>query len=347
MKNHHSLLSLILFSILLFCSSCESSSRSKLYLFTWSEMFTPELIEQFETEFNCQVCMTIYDSNESMYAKLKLGSSGYDLIFPSGYFMQSLIKQKMIIPLDPTKIPNTQYLDNQYFTTKKNNEYFYGIPFLVTFSGIAYREDKLTALEPSFNVFDRNDLKGRMTILNDMRDALGAALKKRGYSVNSRNPKEINEAAEQILSWKKNIAKFESEQYKSGIASSEFLAVQAYSTDIAQVRRDHKEVAFIYPNEGAILSVDYMAIPKDARNQNLAHAFINFMIEPKNAAKNMTHIYGLVPVKNAYELLDNSLRSDPLLFPSEKDKNKMESIQDVEEDIVYYYKAWDYAKSAQ
>lgn len=329
--------------LLLLCCLCScGSSPKKIYLFTWSDMFEPRLIEKFEKQYHCQVCVTIYDSNESMYAKLKLGATGYDLIFPSSYFMKTLAHQEMIMPLDVEKIPNITYLDPDYFAVK-NGEPLYGVPFLVAFSGIAYRQDRI-AVEPSFHCFERADLRGRMTLLNDMRDALGAALKAGGHSINSRHPEEIRQAAELVVVWKQNIAKFESEQYKSGIASAEFLIVQAHSIDIAQVRQDNDQVAFLYPKEGAIASIDYIAVPKGAQNQELAHAFINFMLKPEHAAENMAHIRGLVPVKAAYGLLDENLRSDPLLFPLQADRDKMELIEDVEEDIVHYYKAWDHAK---
>ncbi len=332
-------------AILCFVLSCGPKPSEKLYLFTWSDMFQPELIEQFEKEHHCHVCVTIYDSNESMYAKLKLGATGYDLIFPSSYFMKSLAQQEMIIPLDRKKIPNAQYLDPEYFSVA-SDEALYGVPFLVAFSGIAYRQDRLPNIALSFELFARTDLRGRMTLLNDMRDVLGAALKVGGHSINSRDPAEIKQASEKVIAWKQNIAKFESEQYKSGIASAEFLVVQGHSIDIAQVRQDDQEVVFGYPKEGAILAIDYIAMPGGARNKELAHAFINFMLEPGHAAQNMAHIRGLVPVKPAYELLSPDMRSDPLLFPAQADKEKMELIEDVEEDIVHYYQAWDHAKSA-
>jgi spermidine/putrescine transport system substrate-binding protein len=331
-----------LLSLFLTTFSCNSPPKEKLYLFVWSDMFAPELIEQFEQEYNCDVYVTLYDSNESMFAKLKLGATGYDLIFPSCYFLDILAQQQMIAPLDAAKIPNLALMDPHYYTP---SEPLWGVPFLVSFSGIAYRQDRLSEIDPSWNVFSRTDLKGRMTLLNDMRDLLGAALKVHGHSINSRDPVAIQQAADQIITWKQNIAKFESEQYKSGIASAEFLIVQGHSLDIAQVRKENSNVVFIYPKEGATLSIDYVAMPKGAQNRELAHAFINFLLAPQNAAQNMSHIYALVPILPAYDLLDPAIRADPLLFPSQEDQDKMELIKDVGQDILHYYKAWDRAKS--
>ncbi|HEY4832627.1 MAG TPA: spermidine/putrescine ABC transporter substrate-binding protein [Waddliaceae bacterium] len=335
-------LRMLLIFVLAAFSSC-SSSKDKLYLFSWSEIFKPELIKEFEEKFDCKVVIAIYDSNESMYAKLKLGASGYDLIFPSSYYCDILAKQGMIQPLDPKKIPNISLLDPAYY---KETYPIFGVPFLIGFSGLAYRQDRLQKIEPSWNVFAREDLKGRMTMLNDFRDALGAALKFLGYSINSKNPIEVDKAADQLIKWKKNLAKFESEQYKSGIASAEFLIVQGHTIDVAKLRREDPNILFVYPNEGAIMAIDYMAIPKEAKNPALASAFINFMLEPSIATQNITYINALIPVLPAYELLDQNLKQDPILFPPSHAAEKMEIIQDLKEETKLYFQAWDKVKAS-
>lgn len=331
---------LALLTLVVLLASC-SQKKEKLYLFTWSEIFKPELIKEFEKKYDCDVVLAFYDSNESMYAKLKLGAAGYDLIFPSSYFMDILEQQKMIQPLDPEKIPHLAHMDPRFF---KPSNPIWGIPFLVGYSGLAFRKDRLHEIEPTWNVFARKDLKGRMTMLNDMRDALGAALKFLGYSINSTNPEEIETAANQLIRWKKNLAKFEGEQYKSGIANAEFLIVQAHTIDIAQVRRENENVVFVFPKEGVIMAIDYMAIPKDAKNPALANAFINFMLDPEVAARNMEYIHALVPVLPAYKLLDPELQKDPMLFPLDEDCEKMEVIKDLKNATKYYFRAWDRVK---
>lgn len=341
--NRQNTLMLLLIACLSF-AGCGTSKPRTLYLFTWSEFFSPRVIEAFEEAYQCNVHMSIYDSNESMYAKLKLGASGYDLIFPSSYYLQILANQHMIQPLDPERIPNLVNLDPRYFKTHTSP--LMGIPFLVAFSGIAYRQDRIQQIEPSWGVFGNSRYAGRMTMLNDMRDALGAALKYLGYSINTRNADEISQAADQLIAWKKNLAKYESEQYKNGLASAEFLIVQGHSIDITQVQQENPEVRFVFPKEGAILSIDTIAMPVEAKNQDLAYAFINFMLDPKHAAENIAHVRALIPVTPAYDLLDPAISQDPILFPSQEDSAKMELIEDVNEDIILYYKAWDRVKAS-
>jgi spermidine/putrescine transport system substrate-binding protein len=184
-----------------------------------------------------------------------------------------------------------------------------------------------------------------MTMLNDSREALGAALRYLGYSINTRSPAEVSKAGNLLLSWRKNLAKFESEQYKNGLASSEFLVVQGYSIDIMHVINENPDVSFVYPKEGAIMSIDYMAIPTNALNVELAHEFINFMLETPIAVQNISFTNSLIPLLPVYEMLDEKKRNDPILFPSQEALQKMELIEDLQEDIQLYYKAWDKVKS--
>ncbi len=328
--------------VLLFCASCGGPAKPTLHLFTWSSFFNPEVIAIFEKRYNCRVVIDLFDSNESMYAKLKLGSSGYDLIVPSNYYLDILEKQKMIQPLEVARLPNLKNLDPRFFPEEESLR---GVPFVVGFSGIGYRMDRLPDLEASWEVFSRSDLQGRMTMLNDAREALGAALKYLGYSINTVNPEEVAQAANVLIAWKENLAKFESEQYKDGIASREFLVVQGYSPDILKVQVEDEGIGFLYPIEGAIMSVDYLAIPLKASQAELAYAFINFMLEPEIAAQNMEYTLSLMPVKPAYGLLDISKQENRVFFPTSEELDKMETIQDPGEAIKFYIQAWDKVKA--
>jgi len=324
-----------------FASSCSNNSEPTLHLFIWADTIKPELIEAFEEKYHCQVSVDTFDSNESMFAKLQLSSAKYDIIFPSSYFVEILAQQKMIYALDTEKIPNSTNIDARYRSKKKLT---YAIPFLVSFSGLAYRKDKVNNITPSWTVFGRSDLKGRMTMLNDAREALGAALRTLGFSVNTRSPTEIDAAANLLIQWKRNLAKFDNEQYRHGIASGEFLVIQGYSIDVMQVKEENENVAFLYPIEGAIASVDSLAISINSQHTDLAHAFINFMLEPDNAYQNVVYTNGLVPLPAIYKQLQQDANRKDILFPTREALDRMETIQDVGRDVELYYKAWDRVK---
>jgi spermidine/putrescine transport system substrate-binding protein len=329
-------------------------------VFIWSDYINPEIIAKFEKKYHCQVIIDTYDSNESMYAKLKLGSLDYDILFPSNYFLDLMVQQEMLQPLDTTKIPNRKNLDPVYlkladsgkqvlnpdYSNQRDLLPVYGVPYMISTTGIAYRRDRVKAFEPSWGIFARTDLKGRMTMLNDIREAMGAALKYLGYSINTTRPEEIDKAVDQLIEWKRNLAKFESEQYKNGIASAEYLVVQGYGGDILQVIQENQEVDFAYPIQGMLMSIDYLVIPKNAKEVELAHAFINYLLDGEVAAENMVFGRHLSPNIAGYDKLPASLRNNPILFPSEETLAKAEVIMNLDQENALYNKAWDRIKAA-
>jgi spermidine/putrescine transport system substrate-binding protein len=327
-------------------SSCSSSDKD-LQIYIWGDYIKPELIERFESENGCSVIVDTFDSNESMYAKLNLGASGYDLIFPSNYFADIMQKQGMLEEIDATMIPNFHFIDATYLKMLNFSKGIYGVPFTVSYSGIAYRNNRIKNPDQSWSIFDRHDLKGRMTMLNDLREVLGAALKFLGFSINTINPIEIRQATNILIEWKKNLAKFESEQYKNGIASAEYLVVQGYSGDILQVMQENPNVSFFLPKEGSVISIDVIALPRDAYNKKLAYAFINFLLDPEVAAENMAYTRFVSPNSGAYEKLSPQLKNNPALFPPKEILDKSELIKNLGSHAELYNRAWDQLKAAE
>lgn len=311
----------------------------------WADYVKPELIHRFEKEHNCHVVVDTYDTNEAMYAKLKLGVTGYDIIFPSNYIFNLMLVQGMIEKLDYATLPNTKLLDPVFAERLSPKELQFGVPYMISFTGIGYRSDKVKEPITSWGVFGSKNYKGRMTMLNDMRETLGACLRYLGYSVNTIKKDEIEQAADVLIDWKKNLAKFENEQYKNGIATSEFLVVQGYNGDLSQVAVENANVHFAYPKEGTSFSIDLMAIPKNAPNQELAKTFINFLLQPDVAAENIAFTQFLSPNVGAYKLLDEELRQNATLFPPSYVLDKAELLEGVEEAINDYILAWDRAKA--
>jgi spermidine/putrescine transport system substrate-binding protein len=325
---------------------CQSSNLPELHVFMWSHYIKPEIIVNFEQKYRCRVILDTYDSNEAMYAKLKLGAEGYDLIFPSSYFFELMTQQKMIQPIDFETIPNYKSIDPAYLKRTPKHALAYGIPYLMSITGIAYRTDRISHPDPTWGIFAKKEYKGRMTLLNDLREAIGAALIYLGYSLNTTHRKEIDEAADLLIAWKKNLAKFESEQYKNGIASAEYLFVQGYSGDILQIMQENPNIGFFYPKQGTIMSMDYLAIPQGTQNPKLAHEFINYLLEGEIAAENVAFTFFLSPNLAAYSHLTPELRENPILFPAPEILQKSEMINNVGEAYTYYIKAWERIKAA-
>jgi spermidine/putrescine transport system substrate-binding protein len=322
-------------------------SEPTLHIYTWADYFKPDVIRRFEAAHSCRVVIDTFDSNESMYAKLKAGASGYDLLTPSSYMVSLMHSQGMLRPIDHALVPNLVHVDPEYLKIAVDGAMDHSVPYMISNTGIAYLKSRVPDFVPSWAMFGRADLKGRMTLLNDMRETIGAGLKFLGYSLNTTNERELEAARDVILRWRANIAKFENEQYKTGLASGEFLLVQGYSGDILQVRKENPDIAFALPVEGAALSVDDLVIPVTAKEAALAHAFIDFLHDPAVAAENTSFLGYLCPNREGYDLLPPDLRNDPAVFISPELRARSEIIMDLGAANALYVRIWDEIKSAK
>ena len=186
-----------------------------------------------------------------------------------------------------------------------------------------------------------------MTLLNDYRETIGVALKFLGYSLNTVNDEELAQARDVVLRWKKNIAKFDNEQYKNGLASGEFQLTHGYNGDLILVREENDDIGIAVPREGSQITFDDMVIPVDAPRPDLAHKMINFILEPQSAATLTESIMFLCPNLPSYELLAPETRADPVLFPPEEVIAKLETIEDLGEDNIKYTQIWDEIKAGE
>ncbi len=328
-------------------AGCRRDAGNVLHVYTWADYIKPELVERFEKEQGCQVVIDTFDSNESMYAKLKAGASGYDVIFPSSYMVRLMHEQGMLQPLDKTRLPNLANLDAEYLSIAIDPTCDHSVPYMLTYTGLGYLQSRIKDFDPSWTMLDRADLRGRITMLNDMRETIGAALKFLGFSLNTKDEAQLEAARDVVIRWKKNLAKFENEQYKTGIASGEFVMVHGYSGDLFQVAEGNDDIAFALPREGFSISCDDMVIPKDAPNAALALAFINFLHDPQVAAENTEFISYLCPNKASYELLPEEVRKDPVLFPPPEVRARGEVIADLGEANRLYTRIWDQIRAAK
>ncbi len=322
-----------------------SKTGPVLSVYTWADYIKPDLVKRFEAGHGCRVVVDTFESNEAMYAKLKAGASGYDVLTPTSYMVDVMNSQEMLLDLDHRLLPNLVHVDAEFLRFAVDKDMGHSVPYMQVVSGIAYLEGRIEGILPTWAVFDRADLKGRMTMFNDMRETIGAALKFLGRSINTTDPADLEEALSVLLRWKKNLAKFDSEQYKNGLASGEFLLVHAWNGDILQVEKEVREVRFLVPEEGTIVGFDDLVIPKGAENVELAHAFINFLHEPEVAAANTEFIRYLCPNKDSYPLLSPAIRNNPGIFVAPAILARSETIANLGEANVLYVKIWDRLKS--
>ena len=295
------LMAAMLFSAVLLLASC--GSRERLYIYNWS-YYTPEsVIELFEEEFGVRVVYDEYASNEEMYAKvlatnregllgrfLQIFSRRYDIVFPSEDYAAIMISQGLLEPLDHSLLPNLRNIDPIVLSKASYDSAMrFVVPYYWGAAGVAVNTARVPNYDRSWSIFGRTDIGGagtpRMTMLDDMRETMGAALSFLGYSANTRNQREI-EAARDLINnrWKPNLATFEGVAYGIGYARGDFWVIHGYAEDLfweiiddEQLMRD---TVFFIPEDGGTAFIDSMVILGGSRNIELAHQFINFIHRP-------------------------------------------------------------------
>ena len=320
-------------------------AKPTLNVYMWSDYIDLDLVREFEKQNNCKVVIDIFDSNEFMYSKLKAGGTGYDVILPTSYMARVMFEQNMLEKLDHSKLPNLKFVNQKVLADLAiDKKMEYSVPYMLGYTCIAYNKDKVGKLPESWDVFSNAKYAGKMTMLNDHRETIGAALFFLGKSMNDTNDADLAKAKEILLKWKKNLAKFDNELYKVGIQSGEFLVVQGYSGDLFQVLAESPNLTYMCPKDGISMSCDDWVIPATAKNKELAYKFIDFVCEPKNAAKNMEFTCYSAPIPEARKYVSEENKNHPGMFIPDDLYRRGELIRDLGADNAKFNELWDVVK---
>lgn len=269
--------------LLLGCGS-KDDNQNVLYLYGWADYIPKEIYDEFQKETGIKVIEDIYSSNEEMFTKLKAGGRGYDIVVPSADYVEIMMKEGMIDKLDKEKLPGLKNLDPmaleklQYFDPHND----YEVPYVMGATIIAVNKKYVKDFPRDYSIYNRSDLKGRMTLLDDMREVMTSALGMLDYPQTVNDEKAIAQAADMIKGWKKNIAKFDSESFGKGFASGDFWVIQGYPDNIFREldEQERENVELIIPEKGGTAYVDSFVILKDAPHKEAAYKFIDFILRP-------------------------------------------------------------------
>lgn len=322
-----------------------------LRICTWSDYIDADVVRQFEAQNGCRVEVKTFESNEEMYDKLKAGGAGFDIVTPSSYVIPVLEKEKLIQPLDHAKIPNVRKNFDRAFAEEILDPAFtFSAPYMVTYTGVVYRKDKLPkgVSADTWDVFDSPALGGRASLLDDMRETIGAALKSLDYSLNTVRQEEIDKAVAVALKWRKNAPVFDNAQYKESVASGEWLIGHGYSSDAVQMMLKDDNIGFVLPKEGFTIAFDEMVIAADAPQPDLAHKFINFVYQPEVAKANVEGVCAPMPVRGVIESLEPKLRK--LVEVDANTFRRGEVLHNLEDKPAVrdmYLKAWERIKAGK
>lgn len=297
-------ISLVVILLLVGCSSASNSETQTLKVYNWGEYIDESVITDFENEFNAKVVYETFESNESMYTKLQAGGS-YDILVPSDYMIQRLIEEDFLQEIDLTKIPNTDGLMPETLNKKYDPEMKYSVPYFWGDFGIVYNKtvvDKNDVESEGWDVLKNTKYKDALYMYDSERDSFTPALISLGYSLNTEDEAQLNEAAE----WLKEVNNTMNPVYAGDdvidqmINESKDIALM-YSGDAAYVMTENENLDYYVPVEGSNIWQDAMVIPKNAENPELAHDFMEFILRPEVAAKITEYVGYRTVVQEVYD----------------------------------------------
>ncbi len=263
------------------------------------------------------VYYTNFATNEELYAKLKGGSTSYDVIFPSDYMVARMIEEDMIAPLNHENIPNLKYIDPQFMDPEYDPGSRYSVPYTWNTVGIIYNTKLVDEVPDSWDILWDEKYKGQILMFSNSRDAFAIACKALGYSMNTESEEELHEAAALLIEQKPLVQAYVMDQIFDKMENNEAAIAPYYSGDATLMMPYNENIAVAFPKEGTNLFIDAACIPKDARQKDAAEMFINFLNEPDVAAENAEYIGYATPNLAAYELLDEEIQEDEAIYPPE------------------------------
>lgn len=319
------------------------SNSKELFIYTWSNYTDQDLLNRFNKETGFKAVANVFPSNEVMLARLQAGGgSGYSIIYPSDYMVEKMIGMGMLSQLDFSRIKGLEHLMPRFLNPEYDPGNLHSVPISWGTTGLIYNSQKLQTAPVDWTYLWENQqqLTRRMTLLEDVREVMGAVLKMLGYSYNSRNPQEINKAYQKLMELKPSIASFTTDTWRDQVLSGDLLIAMCYSSDANEVIEEKKYLNYVVPKSGSSLWMDTLAIPKTAPNPQAAYAWINFMLQPDVAAQICERLSFATPNQLAFNNLPAELKKNPRLFPPESDLERCESVAPVGDLAEVYEKYW-------
>ena len=300
-----------------------------LNVYIWTNYLPHEVVAEFQRRTGIAVNVDTYDSNEAVLAKLQSGVADYDLVVPSDYMLKTLIPQGLVRPLERARLPHFDNLDPRFLNQKYDPGNGHSVPYLWGTTGIGYDKRKVQGIDSWRALFDPKHA-GRILMLDDAREAFGAALRLLGKSINETDPAVLRRAAAMLEEQKGLVRTYNSSDFANLLAAGDVDLAQGFNGELAEViSRAPDRLAYVIPKEGGTLWIDNLAIPKAARHVDAAYAFLDYVMEPAVMAKIVGGVHYAGANRAAFPLIDAAIRQNPSIYPPKEILDRCELIEDV------------------
>lgn len=304
-------------------------SAGELRLFCWSEYVPQSVIDKFTEETGIKVLVENYASNEEMVQKLVSGGGAYDLIQPSEYTIEALIKDGMLLKLDHANLPNLGNLDPAFSKMKHDPGYVYSVPWMAGTVGICVNTERVTTPITGFADVFKPEHKGRIVVLDDAREIVSWALSSLGIPANDITPENLAKARGVLQQWLPLVKVYDSDSPKTALLNGDVDMGVIWSGEGALLFAEDPKFKWVIPSEGTHLFIDSLAIPKTSKNKANAEKFINFILQPEISKLISDDFPYLNPNKAARALLTPEQLSNPASFPTADQMEKLDIFHDI------------------
>ena len=326
---------------LLSSSASAASENRTLRVFNWGEYISDgsddsmNVIKEFTRRTGIQVDYQVFSTNEEMYAKIISGSADYDVLIPSDYMIGKMIQEDLLAKLDFSNIPNYKYIDDAFKNLEYDPANEYSVPYTWGTVGIIYNTTMVTEPVESWDILWDSNYAGQILMFNNPRDSYGIALKKLGYSQNTTDRGEIDEATDELKKQRLVVQAYVMDEIFPKMTAGEAALAPDYAGDAVTMIGDNPDLDFVVPKEGTNRFVDAMVVPKSSKNKDLAEQFINFMLEEDVALANIEYIGYSTPMSNVKELLDEEVQNS-FSYPDEEVLSRCETFVNLDDETTAY-----------
>lgn len=307
-------------------------------VYNWGDYIDPALIRKFEKETGWKVIYETFDSNEAMMAKIAQGGATFDVAVPSDYAISKMIEENLLLPLDHNKLPNLKYIEPRFLDLSFDPHNRYSVPYFWGTVGIVYNREMLGGKTiTNWNDLWDPSLRNQILLVDGAREVMGMALNSLGYSLNDTNKHHLREAKQKLDRLMPNVKAIVGDEIKLLLVNEEAAIGVVWSGDAAEIIAENDKLDYVVPEEGSNLWFDNMVIPKTAKNIEGAHAFINFMLDPKHAAQNAEYVGYSTPNKAALRYLPKDVANDQRFYPDLDSVGRLEVYENLGKRMLAYY----------
>lgn len=319
--------------------------KPALYVYNWGDYIDESVLDQFEEKYNVRVVYDMFSTNEDMYVKVTSGGSKYDVLFPSDYMIKRMIDEDLLHKINLENVPNEKYIDPMFKGLDHDPDNEYSVPYMWGTLGILYNRKMVADPVDSWDILWNEKYRKQILMIDSQRDAVGIALQKLGYSLNSTNPDELEAAKQELIKQKGLVLAYVIDEAKDKMVAEEAALAVVWSGDAVYAIRENPDLAYAVPKDGGNLWFDGMVIPKTAQNKELAETFINFMNELEIALANTEHTGYSTPHLEARARLSPEQANDPAAYPDPEDIANAEVFVHIGEMLKEYDRIWTEVKA--